>query len=42
LERASIPLHGEAVGGSYGRSVFLDAADGSLTIRTVQRADVVL
>lgn len=42
LEQASIPLQGEAVGGSYGRSVYLDAQDGSLVIRTVQRADVVL
>jgi chemotaxis protein CheD len=42
LEKESVPLQGEAVGGSYGRSVYLDARDGSLIIRTVQRADVVL
>jgi chemotaxis protein CheD len=42
LSKAQIPLRGEDVGGSFGRSVFLDAADGKLLIRAVKRADVVL
>ena len=42
LVKAQIPLRGEDVGGSFGRSVFLDAADGKLLIRAVKRDDVVL
>ena len=42
LAQAGIPLHGEDVGGNAGRSVFFDANDGSLVIRSVRRADVVL
>ena len=42
LEQAGVPLRGEDTGGTFGRSVYLDAADGGLTIRVVQRADVVL
>jgi chemotaxis protein CheD len=42
LSKAQIPLRGEDVGGSFGRSVFFDAADGKLLIRAVKRADVIL
>jgi chemotaxis protein CheD len=42
LERAQIPLRGEDTGGSHGRSVFFDAADGSVVIRAVRRDDIVL
>lgn len=42
LTKAQIPLRGEDVGGSFGRSVFLDAVDGKLLIRAVKRADVIL
>jgi chemotaxis protein CheD len=42
LQQAGVPLHGEDVGGTFGRSVFFDANDGSLIIRVVQRADVLL
>ena len=42
LAAAGIPLRGEDTGGTYGRSVFMDAADGSVLIRAVRRDDVVL
>lgn len=42
LTKAQIPLRGEDVGGSFGRSVFFDAADGKLVVRAVKRDDVVL
>jgi len=42
LAKASIPLRAEDVGGSHGRSVYLDASDGKLLIRAVRRGDVVL
>jgi chemotaxis protein CheD len=42
LANASIPLRGEDVGGSFGRSVYLDAKDGSLLVRAVRRDDVTL
>ena len=42
LTKASIPLNGEDVGGSFGRSVFLDAGDGTFLIRAVRRDDVLL
>lgn len=42
LARAAIPLQGEDVGGSFGRSVFLDAGDGSFLIRAVRRDDLIL
>jgi chemotaxis protein CheD len=42
LSKAQIPLRGEDVGGSFGRSVFFDAADGRFLIRAVKRADVIL
>ena len=42
LSKAQIPLRGEDVGGSYGRSVFFDAADGKVVVRAVKRDDVVL
>jgi chemotaxis protein CheD len=42
LAKASVPLRGEDTGGSFGRSVFFDAADGSVLIRAVRRDDLVL
>ncbi len=42
LAKSAIPLRGEDVGGSFGRSVFLDTGDGSLLIRAVRRGDVTL
>jgi chemotaxis protein CheD len=42
LSDAQIPLRSEDVGGSYGRSVFFDAADGKLLVRAVKRDDIVL
>lgn len=42
LSRAHVPLRGEDVGGSFGRSVFFHAADGTLLVRAVKRDDVVL
>ena len=42
LTKAQIPLRGEDVGGSFGRSVFFDAADGKVVVRAVKREDVVL
>lgn len=42
LAAASIPLRGEETGGTFGRSVFFDAADGSVVIRAVRRDDIVL
>jgi chemotaxis protein CheD len=42
LAKAAIPLRGEDVGGTYGRSVFFDAAEGTFLIRAVRRDDVVL
>jgi chemotaxis protein CheD len=42
LTKASIPLRGEDVGGTFGRSVFFNARDGSVVIRAVRRDDVTL
>jgi chemotaxis protein CheD len=42
LSSAKIPLRGEDVGGSFGRSVYFDAADGKVLVRAVKRDDVVL
>ena len=42
LARAGISLEGEDVGGSYGRSVFLRTADGTVTITSVSHSDVIL
>lgn len=42
LGKHSIPLKAQQTGGSYGRSVFLDADNGTLTIRAVRRDDVVI
>ena len=42
LAKAAIPLQGEDVGGSFGRSVFLNANDGSFLIRAVRRDDILL
>ena len=40
LAAASVPLRGEDTGGSFGRSVFLDTADGAVLVRAVRRDDV--
>lgn len=42
LAKAGIPLHAEDVGGSFGRSVFLDAENGSFLVRAVRRDDLLL
>jgi chemotaxis protein CheD len=42
LELAQIPLRGEDVGGSFGRSIYFDASDGRITVRAVKRDDVIL
>jgi chemotaxis protein CheD len=42
LSEAEIPLRAEDVGGTFGRSVFFDAADGKLLVRAVKRDDVIL
>lgn len=42
LVKSSVPLKGEDTGGSFGRSVFFDAQDGSFLIRAVRRDDIVL
>jgi chemotaxis protein CheD len=42
LITARIPLRGEDVGGSFGRSVYFDAANGKVLVRAVKRDDVVL
>lgn len=42
LAKASIPLRGEETGGTFGRSVFFDAADGSVLIRAVRHDDIIL
>lgn len=42
LRTAEIPLRGEDVGGSYGRSIYFTASDGKILVRAVKRYDVVL
>ena len=42
LEKLSIPLLGEDVGGSWGRTVYLQASDGAYIVSNVLREDVVL
>ena len=42
LSSAKIPLRGEDVGGTFGRSIYFDAADGKVLVRAVKRDDVVL
>lgn len=42
LEKAGIPLLGEAVGGDFGRSVRFNVAEGSTLVTSVGRPDVVL
>ena len=42
LEQASIPLVGEDVGGTWGRTVHLQASDGAYVVSNVLRDDVVL
>jgi len=41
LREAGVPLEGEDVGGTHGRSLFLDVADGSIRVTSVHHADVV-
>jgi chemotaxis protein CheD len=40
LAESSIPVTAEDVGGTSGRSVYLDASDGSFVIRRVGTPDV--
>lgn len=42
LRDAGIPVHAEDVGGTHGRSVFLDIAAGSVLVTSVLHDDVVL
>lgn len=42
LAEAGIPVDGEDVGGTHGRSVFLTVADGRLVVTSVHHADVIL
>lgn len=42
LQRAGIPLRGEAVGADHGRSVRFDVGAGSTVVSSVGRQDVVL
>jgi chemotaxis protein CheD len=42
LEAAGIPVDGEDVFGSYGRSVFLNTTDGELRVTSVRHPDVLL
>jgi chemotaxis protein CheD len=42
LKVADIPLRGEDVGGTFGRTVYFTAADGRILVRAVKREDVVL
>jgi chemotaxis protein CheD len=42
LHSADVPLRGEDVGGSFGRTVYFSAADGKVVVHAVKRADVIL
>lgn len=42
LETLGIPLQGEDVGGSYGRSVYLHLADGRLVVKPAHLPELVL
>ena len=42
LRVAEIPLRGEDVGGTFGRTIYFSAADGKILVRAVKRDDVVL
>jgi chemotaxis protein CheD len=42
LRHRHIPIDGEDVFGSYGRSVFLRTTDGALLVTSVEHADVIL
>jgi chemotaxis protein CheD len=42
LDRLGVPVAGEDVGGSYGRSVYFHVGDGRLVVRSVQLPDRVL
>jgi chemotaxis protein CheD len=39
---AGVPLAGEEVGGTYGRSVYFDPADGHVRVTSVNHGDVIL
>lgn len=42
LREAEIPLRGEDVGGSFGRTIYFTAGDGRILVRAVKREDVIL
>lgn len=42
LTHAGVPLRGEDVGGSFGRSVYFHMVDGSVVVRAVKRDDLIL
>ena len=42
LKEAEIPIRGEDVGGTFGRTVYFTAADGKIVVRAVKRDDVLL
>ena len=42
LDRLKIPLAGEDIGGSWGRTIYVQAIDGAYIISNVLRDDVVL
>jgi chemotaxis protein CheD len=42
LAAAGVPVDGEDVGGTYGRSVFLTVADGRMLVTSVHHGDVTL
>jgi chemotaxis protein CheD len=42
LKEAEIPIRGEDVGGTFGRTVYFTAGDGKIVVRAVKRDDVLL
>jgi len=42
LQKASVPVAAEAVGGEIGRSLWFDVATGTVTVRSVGREPEVL
>ncbi len=42
LRAAALPLRAEDVGGTFGRSLYFQAADGRIMVRAVKRDDVIL
>jgi chemotaxis protein CheD len=42
LREAEIPLRGEDVGGSFGRTIYFTPVDGRILVRAVKRDDVIL